>query len=393
MDFIDIALIAFAGLLAVPTTVFALQVFLAAGAGRSSFQQTGVRSRMAVLMPAHNEAAVIVDTLSFILPQLDANDRLLVVADNCSDDTAALAKACGADVIERHDASQRGKGYALDFGLRFLAEHNPPEVLIVIDADCQVSHQCIDTLARRAAVENRPVQALYLMQAPPTQSLAQAIAEFAWLVKNQVRPLGFMRMGLPCQLMGTGMAFPWDVLQRADLAHGNMVEDMKMGIDLALQGFAPVFCPETLVTSEFPTSEQVTSKQRTRWEHGHLATILAETPRLLRAAIRMRDSRLLVMALDLAVPPLSVLALNLFLLLSIALALAIHVGGGLSVGLALLLNGLFAVATVLAWQRFGRHILSGRQLLGIPAYIIRKIPLYLGFLFRRQQEWVKTDRH
>ena len=168
----------------------------------------------------------------------------------------------------------------MDFGLQFLARNNPPDVLIIIDADCQVSPDCLNILARQAQNTNRPVQALYLMHAPENKSLTQAIAEFAWLVKNQVRPLGLKRLGLPCQLMGTGMAFPWAVIDRADLAHGDMVEDMKLGIDLALQGYAPLFCPDTLVSSEFPSSEQVSDKQRTRWEHGHMATILIESPRL-----------------------------------------------------------------------------------------------------------------
>lgn len=61
-----------------------------------------------------------------------------MVADNCTDDTARLASAAGAEVIERHDALLRGKGYALDFGVRHLAQQ-PPDVVIVVDADCQVA--------------------------------------------------------------------------------------------------------------------------------------------------------------------------------------------------------------------------------------------------------------
>ncbi len=392
MDFINTLLIAFSCLLAIPTLVFALEVLLASGTTSSLKHPSGRRPRVAVLMPAHNEARVIVDTLNSILPQLTNTDRLLVVADNCTDKTADLAKAHGAEVIERKDKTQLGKGYALNYGLHFLADNDPPEIVIIIDADCQLSPSCIDVLTRQVEIENKPVQALYLMQAPANKSITQAIAEFAWLVKNQVRPLGLKRLGLPCQLMGTGMAFPWALLRQADLAHGNMVEDMKLGIDLALLNFSPSFCPDALVTSEFPTSEHAVASQRKRWEHGHLATIFAETPKLLKMALQRRDASLLAMALDLSVPPLSALGLCLVAMLSITLFLTFILGNTTPFGIMASSSGIFAAAVFVAWYRFGQATLSFKTLCGAPFYILRKIPLYVTFLIKRQQGWVKTER-
>ena len=95
------------------------------------------RSRLAVLVPAHDEGAVLLQTIADIQMQLRPGDRLLVVADNCADDTAGIARAAGAEVVERHDPDKRGKGYALDFGIRHLAL-DPPEVVIIIDADCRL---------------------------------------------------------------------------------------------------------------------------------------------------------------------------------------------------------------------------------------------------------------
>ena len=87
-------------------------------------------------------------------------DRLLVVADNCSDDTAALARTAGAEVVERSNAQQRGKGYALDFGVRHLASA-APDVMIIVDADCQVGEGSIERLANCCIDSGRPTQALY----------------------------------------------------------------------------------------------------------------------------------------------------------------------------------------------------------------------------------------
>lgn len=394
MDIINNLLIVAHCLLAIPTLLFAVQVFFARGLGdiEVSLQQPDRQSRVAVLVPAHNEENVIADTLKCIVPQVREQDVVLVVADNCSDHTAALAREYGVTVIERNDENQRGKGYALQYGLQYLANNTPPEIVIIVDADCQLSAACIDVLALRTETDNRPVQALDLMLANRCPSINLRIAEFAWRVKNQVRPLGFMRLGLPCQLMGTGMAFPWEMLNRVNLAHGNMVEDMKLGIDLALLGFPPAFCPTARVTSEFPESVEVADKQRKRWEHGHLATIMAEAPRLLKAAIQRREINLLAMALDLAVPPLTVLGLSLFILLSVSLLWQSATGNTTPFLLVTWVSGIFVLTVVMAWYEFARDILTVKTLFSVPFYMLRKIPLYMAFFIKRQQEWVKTER-
>ncbi|MGR8929515.1 MAG: glycosyltransferase family 2 protein [Gammaproteobacteria bacterium] len=392
MNVIDGLLMVFAGGLAIPVLVFGLQVLLAKPTKQSKGQPSNRRPRVTVLMPAHNEELIIESTLRTLIPQLASEDKLVVIADNCTDGTAVLARECGATVIERHDPDRRGKGFALDFGLQFLARSAPPEVVVIIDADCQMAADCIDALVRYALAVNRPVQALYLMQAPGEKSLTQSIAEFAWLVKNQVRPLGMARLGLPCQLMGTGMAFPWALIDKADLAHGNMVEDMKLGVDLALLGFAPAFCSNALAVSEFPVSEQAVKNQRTRWEHGHMATILSAVPKLVKVAIRQRNLALFAMALDLAVPPLSVLALSLVVMVGISSLQVAFSSHSMTFVLMLALVCIFVLSVLTAWYRFGQACLSLKTLCGVPFYILRKLPLYLAFFIRRQQDWVKTDR-
>ena len=152
-----IGLVAVAILL--PSMVLFAQVLLACLPARSPPAAGARRPRVAVLVPAHNEASIIASTLASVGPQMLAHDRLLVVADNCTDDTAQLARMAGAEVVERHNDALRGKGYALDFGVRHLAQ-DAPEVVIIVDADCQVGEGAIDLLARRCLETSRPVQAL-----------------------------------------------------------------------------------------------------------------------------------------------------------------------------------------------------------------------------------------
>ncbi|MGE8058481.1 glycosyltransferase family 2 protein [Pseudomonas sp. NPDC089547] len=383
------------GLLAVsawvPVSVFFVQVLMACLPPRSRPLGNGVRPRVAVLVPAHDEAAIIRTTLASITPQLQEGDRLLVVADNCSDETARLAREAGAEVVERFDAVRRGKGYALDFGVRHLAGQ-PPEVVIVVDADCQVGEGAIECLARRCKQAQRPIQALYLMRAPAGSGLKVQVAEFAWRVKNLVRPRGWARLGLPCQLMGAGMAFGWHDLALINLANGHLVEDVKLGLDLCQHGKPPLFCPEALVTSQFPASQQGLNSQRTRWEHGHLGLMLADAPKRALAAIKQRNGSLLAMTLDLLVPPLALLVLTLLGLNVVAWLAYLLLGIAAPAWIALAALAMLGVAVLLAWARFCRELIPFSVLLYAPFYAARKIPLYLGFLIKRQVEWVRSKR-
>ncbi|KIY40464.1 glycosyl transferase [Pseudomonas sp. 10-1B] len=375
----------------VPVSVFFAQVLLACLPTRSQPSGQGGRPSVAVLVPAHDEASIIGATLASICPQLQDGDRLLVVADNCTDDTARLARAAGAEVVERHDALLRGKGYALDFGVQHLAQC-PPEVVIVVDADCQVAEGAIDRLARRYREVARPVQSLYLMRAPAGAGMKVQVAEFAWRVKNLVRPRGWARLGLPCQLMGAGMAFGWRDLALINLANGHLVEDVKLGLDLCQQGKPPIFCPQALVTSQFPASQQGLNSQRTRWEHGHLGLMLADAPKRALAAIKGGNGSLLAMTLDLLVPPLALLVLALLGLNLVAWLTYLLVGLAAPAWIALGALGMLGLAVVLAWARFCRELIPFSVLLYAPFYAARKIPLYLSFLIKRQVEWVRSKR-
>jgi hypothetical protein len=388
--------------LAVPVLVLALQVAAACWPGRarpgsdSPAASAGApnldRPTVAVLVPAHDEGHGIAATVRGLRAHLRPGDRLLVVADNCSDDTGALARAEGAEVVERTHATERGKGYALAFGVDHLRAA-PPAVLVVVDADCTLADGSLDRLAAACAHHDAPVQALDLMVCGSERGLGRRVAEFAWRVKNWVRPRGAARLGLPCPLMGTGMALPWPLVAGVRLATGSLVEDMLLGIELARAGHAPRFCEAALVTSRFPDSAQAGVAQRTRWEHGHLGLIGQQAPALLAGAVRQRDPQLAAMALDLAVPPLALLGLLVAGAWALAGLLALLGGPAWPAGVASILLALLLAAVLAAWAGWGRGLLSGRDLLGLPAYALGKIGLYLRFWStRRQKHWVRTDR-
>ena len=429
---VDIILFVIALGLLVPIAVLFLECIAALLPGRAeSWVKSVPRPRVAVLVPAHNEAAGIGTTLETILPQLTDQDRLVIIADNCTDETATIAKRCCENqiallanagiaqeqapsertldgiaqavthtrtvpkviVVERQDPNpeQKGKGYALDYGLRSI-EEDPPDVVVMVDADCIVQQGTIEQIAGLAASVARPVQATYLMEQPANPGPKDSVSALAFMVKNLVRPSGLAQLRLPCLLTGTGMAFPWSAIVKATVASGNIVEDMQLSVDLALAGLAPVFEKEAKVIGRLPQQEQAAKSQRTRWEHGHLQTLLTQVPTLLKAAVLKRRFDLLAFALDLCIPPLSLLVMIWVACMGGSL-FAGALGASWMPSVFLAIEGLLIFLSIIsAWAKFGRNDFPLRTLLSVPFYILWKIPLYLAFLIRPQKKWVRTER-
>lgn len=387
---LDVLVLAIALLLLLPSTVLWIECFAALLPVRQS-QTINHQPQVAVLMPAHNEATGIQPILNHLLNQLNPNERLIVIADNCTDDTAAIARSTGATVIERQDSVHRGKGYALEYGLQFLASQ-PPDVVVIVDADCIVQPGTLAQISQTAAATGRPVQALYLMELPAKPKPKDAVSALAFLVKNWVRPQGLRAFGFPGILTGTGMAFPWSVLRSVSLASGNIVEDMQLSMDLAIAGYPTLFCSNTKVTGLLPQQEQAAKSQRTRWEHGHLQTIRAQVPPLLKAALQQKRLDLLAIALDLSIPPLSLLIMILGAVLMIASLAGALTHFWLPAEILLLEALIITTAILAAWLKFGRSDLPALTLLAAPLYVLWKIPLYVAFIINPQTKWIRTER-
>src|SRR5258708_2637091 len=391
---LSLVVTAFALLLLVPTLVFIIKVLV------GSFQTPWDTERIApqndrlvaVLIPAHNEGAGIKPTIEDIKQQLGPRDRLVVVADNCTADTAVAPGALGAEVSIRNDTTKIGKGYALDWGIDHLTA-DPPDIVLVVDADCRLAPGAIDRLADACAKSQRPVQSLYLMRAPAEQTINHQVAEFAWLVRNGLRPLGLSAMALPCQLMGSGMAFPWRIIRSADLSSGFIVEDLKLGLELATAGHPPMFCPSAVVTSTFPNSAQGAKTQRLRWEQGHIGLMLTKSPALLFSAARGWNKDLLVLTLDLVVPPITLLALLLMAMVFVAAIAALANASLYPLAISLVSALLMGAATILAWAKYGREILPPKSFALISQYFLGKLNLYQALLFGlRISRWIRTER-
>lgn len=374
---------------AIALAIYALELIVGLPRGRKAPPQGGAARSVTILIPAHNEAAGIADTVAGLRRSIPADAAILVVADNCSDDTADRARRAGADVAERFDSERRGKGYALAFGRDWLAA-DPPATVIVVDADCELAPGSVEQLCA-ATAGGTPAQAINLLLPDIRAPALVQISSFALLVKNRIRSRGMSRIGGSALLTGTGMAFPWPVFAMAELASGDIAEDLGLGIALTRQGMTTRLVNEAQVRSRAASLKDSTA-QRRRWEHGFLANALRHAVPTLGAGLRRGSRPMIAMAMHLMVPPLALLFLISGACL-IALA-AIGLAWGVWPPFVLLASALIAATglTVLAWFFHGRETLTARALLQAPLYVAWKIPTYLRFLYAREAQWKRARR-
>lgn len=218
---------------------------------------------LAVLIPAHDEETTLAATLASVRRSDYPSDRLrvLVVADNCTDDTAAVARRAGAEVIERFDEARRGKGYALEVGLAELLTGCPDGVLI-LDADCELPPDALARLSADLTAGCEAVQAARLPRNPGRP--AAAVAAVGSSIENAVSA-GRCRLGLPVALRGSGMLFGCRLLERLPWRAYGLVEDAEYGACLARNGVRIRFRPDVVVVGEVPADAATLARQRTRW--------------------------------------------------------------------------------------------------------------------------------
>lgn len=374
------------------TFCFTVELFVGLRPLRPETLRSGHEVSAVIIVPAHDEEAIILGSLT-ALKQAGADQaRILVVADNCSDSTAEVARRLGVDVVERTDPKRRGKGYALDFA-RSALRMNPPDLILIMDADCSTDEESIERLIQRCAETGRPCQAVYLQEAAPDAPPTLQLSTFAFFIKNLIRQRALQRLAGRVHLLGTGMALPWSLFDRADLATGNIVEDLEMGLELADAGHSAMLVEDAAVWSD-PASAHDTFDQRRRWEGGYLESAAKWAPRIFVQSLVRGDARGLWSTVNLLIPPFTLLVLldlGALLLSFVAVWL-----GGLTLwpSVLLIVSILLAGLGLLATSRSGgSRFVSLRGLAQIPIYLLWKIPLYLGFARRgAPKEWMRTRR-
>ncbi|MFC4279116.1 glycosyltransferase family 2 protein [Achromobacter aloeverae] len=350
------------------------------------------RLRFDVLVPAHNETAVITRTVGSLLALDWPADRfrVIVIADNCDDDTAALARAAGARVIERANADLRGKGYALEYGVEESGRDGYGDAVVVIDADSVVSPNLLEACATRLEQGAEAVQVHYGVLNPDDSWRTRMIA-IAYAAFHAVRSRARERLRVSCGLRGNGMCLSRALLQRHPMRVFSMAEDLEYGIQLGLGGVRVWYADEAAANAEFLSSEQGSRSQRQRWEGGRFAVVRAYAGRLLMQGLRRRDRVSFELGLDLLLFPLGYVGLQIGVLLLLSAVAAIWLPAMLGwTWLALALLLILVLHTLRGWQLTSLGPRALLDLARVPFFIAWK--LFVLLRYKRNKAWVKTTR-
>jgi cellulose synthase/poly-beta-1,6-N-acetylglucosamine synthase-like glycosyltransferase len=348
-----------------------------------------------VVVPAHDEEAGIARTVANLRALAWPSDRfrVLVVADNCRDATAARAREAGATVLERHDAERRGKGYALELAFAHSLREGRADAVVVVDADTEASPNLLAAYAARLGAGAHAVQAHYGVLNPEaswrTRLMVIALGMF-----HQVRSSGRERLGLSCGLRGNGMCFSHAALRQVPHQAFSVVEDLEYGIRLGEAGHRVWYAGEAHVLGEMVSGEKASRSQRRRWEGGRALMRRRFGWPLLRRALAQRSALLFDLALDVLVPPLSQVVAPAVAGAALAAGLSLWAGRPLPVLYAFLAAlGCVAAYVLRGWALSGAGARGLLALAAAPAYVAWKLALRLrGDGRAARGEWVRTAR-
>jgi cellulose synthase/poly-beta-1,6-N-acetylglucosamine synthase-like glycosyltransferase len=352
--------------------------------------------RFAIAIPAHNEASVIGASAQRLLeldypkPQFDVH----VVADYCTDTTAEVARAAGAEVHVRGDGPRGRKGFALDWLIRrLLADQRAYDAIVVFDADSRVDPQFLSAASRLLTHGALVVQGQHVIS-NPTTSLFTTLADADMRLNNRIRNQAKENLGLSARLMGDAMVFRREVLEQYPwIGAQSLTEDRDYGIYLVTQGVRIRFAPEALSYGQAAARWKDATPQRLRWYGGAFDLQRRYLPTLARLAARGKWDAL-DKFLELALPPFSLLALGsvaLFLVQAL-LALVVDWPAWLlaASGVLVLLAVAYPFMGLVATHAPGR---SYRAMLVGPFYVLWRVWIGLWVRLRyRSLAWVRTRR-
>lgn len=376
------------------STAYLLALVLAAATDRNESRIAAHGEdplRTVTLVPAHNEQSVIAPCVASLLAQdvADGMHRVIVVADNCTDATASVARASGAMVWERADTTRLGKGHALAWAIdKVILELPHTEVVGIVDADCRASENLCSVWSRAIRRGAVGVQADYRI-ANPAASTAAARRWAGFALMHRVRGAGKERLGLSCGLYGSGMAFPFGTVAAIPLSGESVTEDADYHVRIVTRGGRVAFVRDAFVESPAPLTEDEAQVQQTRWESGRLEIARRATFGLLRDGLAHRDVQRIHAASEFLVPPQSILLAGLC-----AAGVTARVTGDRRSSLAAAAGVVGQMVYVAAGLTIARAPQSvWRALATAPALVIRKV-----WQFGRiatgggSTEWIKTER-
>lgn len=361
------------------------------------YNEEKVKNRFAVIIPAHNEEAVISETIKHILKIDYPKDlfNLFVIADNCTDKTPIIASKLGALVLDRTNGLLKGKGYALKWALELLIKSKKKyDAFLIVDADTIVSENILNVLNHYVNAGGKTIQCSDLVM-PQPNSWSSEITRIGLMLYNFIRPLGKKLLGLSAGLRGNGMCFTADIIKKYPWRAYSQTEDLEYGINLLMNGISVTFAPEAVVYAIMPSNPKNAETQRARWEIGRFPIVKKYSWILLSTSIKQKSIKIFDSFIDLISPAF----VNLFSFTFLMILLN---------ALLIVLNIEFTIAYLTAWivllsiQVF--YVISGfkianadknayKALFNVPRYALWKFLLYVKLFIKGHSKfWIRTYR-
>jgi 1,2-diacylglycerol 3-beta-glucosyltransferase len=352
-----------------------------------------------VLIPAHNEEQGIQATIESALALNYSRDRFRVVtiADNCDDQTAAVAAKCGSEVWVRTDPENRGKGQALSWAFE-RAFRSDFDLIAIIDADTEIDPNFLRAIAARATANPDPqIQAFQgRYEFKPSQSQAGWFETFTIASKAAENSFIYRprsAAGLVTLIQGNGFCLPRAVLEQVPFEASSVVEDAEYAITLALAGVSVCYVDSAQVYSRMTKSIQDAAPQRLRWASGIFQLIWGSVPKLVRRGVVSRNWKLIEGAVMLLLTSrLTVLYLTVSALVAALLEFPSHAAS--VIGAILLGTVVLQVLYLLLMFRYASDkTFPITDLLFMPVYLgiigVTQAGALLGF---RRKRWARTVR-
>ena len=242
--------------------------------------------RFMAIIPAHNEEAVVGNLIESLKNQTYNKDLydIYVIADNCTDNTAKIAKEAGAIVYERFDETKKTKGYALNWFLQQkIAEDAPYDAFFVFDADNIVDKNFIKNMNKKLCQGEDVVQGYRDIKNPSDNWITAGYAIFYWQM-HRFYHLARYNLGLSPLLNGTGFMVRFDVIKPQGWDTETLTEDIEFSLKRIIKGKKLGWATDAIVYDEQPTGFRQSWSQRSRWTVGHIQCIQKYTKDLVIAA-------------------------------------------------------------------------------------------------------------
>jgi len=251
------------------------------------------QNRFMAIIPAHNEAAVVGNLVESLKNQTYPKELydIYVIADNCTDNTAEVARNAGAIVYERFDETKKTKGYALNWFLGQKIEENAPyDAFCVFDADNIADKNFLKAMNKKLCQGEDVVQGYRDIKNPSDNWITAGYAIFYWTM-NRFYHLARYNLGLSPLLNGTGFMVRFDIIKPTGWDTKTLTEDIEFSLKNIIEGRKLGWATDAIVYDEQPTGFKQSWMQRTRWTVGHIQCIKEYTGLL---AIAVKEKKTLM---------------------------------------------------------------------------------------------------